>query len=77
METNYLDFIILVCAACIVFIVCISFIFRSACTGVLEVDKEHFDKEVYRFSIKELEKIDKKDYIVLKIDHNADLREKN
>lgn len=41
--------------------------------GVLRIDKKNPEKELYRFDIDNLEVLDKKKRIVLKIDHNADL----
>ena len=41
--------------------------------GVLRIDKKNPEKELYRFDIDDLEVLDKKKRIVLKIDHNADL----
>ena len=41
--------------------------------GVLRIDKKNPEKELYRFDIDDLEALDKKKRIVLRIDHNADL----
>lgn len=42
-------------------------------SGTLKIDHSNPEKDVYRFEIDDLEKLNGKDEIVLKIDHNADL----
>lgn len=44
--------------------------------GCFKVDHSNPEKDVYRLEIKELDKIDKMQYMLLKIDHNADLSQK-
>lgn len=46
---------------------------RSA-KGVLRVDHSNPEKDVYRFEIDQIESLNKKSRVVLKIDHNATLR---
>ena len=41
--------------------------------GTLRIDHSNLEKDVYRFEIDDLEKLNKKAYIELKIDHYADL----
>lgn len=41
--------------------------------GTLRIDHSNPEKDVYRFEIDDLEKLNKKAYIELKIDHHADL----
>lgn len=42
-------------------------------TGVLKIDHSDPEKDRYLFEIDDLEKISEKSYIVLKIEHDADL----
>ena len=44
--------------------------------GVLRIDHNSSEKDLYRFEIDDLESLDTKTQIVLKIDHNADLTRK-
>lgn len=41
--------------------------------GTLRIDHSNQEKDVYRFEIDDLDKLNKKHYVKLKIDHNADL----
>lgn len=45
----------------------------SLLSGVLRIDQINSDKDIYRFEIKDLDKMSKKKYILIKIDANADL----
>jgi hypothetical protein len=51
---------------------------RDSCKtyGVLRIDHNNSEKDLYRFEIDDLESLDTKTQIVLKIDHNADLTRK-
>lgn len=44
--------------------------------GTLRIDHSNPEKDVYRFEINDLDSLDKKKRIVLKIDHHADLSQK-
>lgn len=44
--------------------------------GTLRIDHSNPEKDVYRFEINNLDSLDKKKRIVLKIDHHADLSQK-
>lgn len=44
--------------------------------GVFRIDHSNPEKDVYRFEIDGLDKLDKKRHLILKIDHNADLSQK-
>lgn len=44
--------------------------------GILRIDHSNSEKDLYRFEINDLESLDTKTQIVLKIDHNADLTRK-
>lgn len=44
--------------------------------GTLRIDHSDPEKDVYRFEIDNLDKLNKKYYVELKIDHNADLSQK-
>lgn len=44
--------------------------------GILRIDHSNSEKDLYRFEIDDLESLDTKTLIVLKIDHNADLTRK-
>lgn len=48
------------------------FYIRSA-SGTLKIDHTNPEKDVYRIEIDDLDKIDNKKNIVLRIDNNADL----
>lgn len=41
--------------------------------GTLRIDHSNPEKDLYRFEIDNLDKLGKKRYVNLKIDHNADL----
>lgn len=41
--------------------------------GVLRIDHSDPNKDLYRFEIDDLDKLNGKTYVELKIDHNADL----
>ena len=44
--------------------------------GTLLIDKNNPDKDLYRFVIDDLDILDNKKYITLKVDHHADLSQK-
>lgn len=44
--------------------------------GVIRIDHSNTEKDLYRFEIDSLEKLEKKKKIILKIDHYADLSQK-
>lgn len=44
--------------------------------GVLRIDHSNPEKVLYRFEIDDLSMLNGKDYVELKIDHNADLSRK-
>lgn len=44
--------------------------------GILKIDHSDPEKDVYRLDIADLDKLDKKRRVALKIDHNADLSQK-
>lgn len=44
--------------------------------GTLRIDHSNPEKDVYRFEIDDLEKLNKKAYVEFKIDHHADLSQK-
>lgn len=55
------------------------FILRSLVkrpSGTLLIDKNNPDKDLYRFDINHLSEIDKRKYILLKVDPNANLSQK-
>jgi hypothetical protein len=41
--------------------------------GTLRIDHSNPEKDIYRFEIDNLDKLDKKSYVELKIDRHADL----
>ena len=45
-------------------------------SGTLRIDHSNPEKDLYRFDIYDLDTLDKKVFIKLKIDHNADLSQK-
>lgn len=44
--------------------------------GTLRIDHSNPEKDVYRFEISDLDKLNKKSHVELKIDHHADLSQK-
>ena len=52
------------------------FSLKDTTRGVLRIDHSNQEKDVYRFEINDLENLNKKNKIVLKIDHYADLSPK-
>ena len=47
--------------------------FAHGTTGTLRIDRRSPEKDLYRFELDKFEDLEKKDYIILKIDKNADL----
>lgn len=47
--------------------------FIKSSSGTLKIDHSNPQKDVYRFEIKDLDRLNKKKYVRLKIDNNADL----
>lgn len=47
-----------------------------AAHGILRIDHSDPEKDLYRFEIKNLDKLNKRSYVELKIDHHADLSQK-
>lgn len=45
-------------------------------SGTLRIDHSNPEKDIYRFEINDLDKLNKKKRVTLKIDHNADLSQK-
>lgn len=50
----------------------IIFYYRAS-SGIFRIDHSDPEKDVYRFEIGDLDELDKKKRLILKIDHNADL----
>lgn len=44
--------------------------------GKLEIDKRSEEKDIYRLNLGKMEKLDNRQYLILKIDRNADLTQK-
>lgn len=44
--------------------------------GIIRIDHSNPEKDLYRFEIDSLEKLEKKKKIILRIDHYADLSQK-
>lgn len=44
--------------------------------GKLEIDKHSEEKDIYRLNLGKMEKLDNRQYLILKIDKNADLTQK-
>ena len=44
--------------------------------GTLRIDHSDPEKDLYRFEIENLDKLNKRSYVELKIDHHADLSQK-
>lgn len=44
--------------------------------GTLRIDHSNPEKDIYRFEIDNLDKLNKRAYVELKIDHHADLSQK-
>lgn len=44
--------------------------------GKLEIDKHSEEKDIYRLNLSKIEKLDNRQYLILKIDKNADLTQK-
>lgn len=54
----------------------IIFLIRYSFIGTLKIDHSNSEKDLYRFEIDDLDKLNKKNRIVLKVDHHADLSQK-
>ena len=70
---EYVLFMLGICIGAL--IMCIIHNHRAG-TGVLRVDHSDPNKDLYRFEIDELDKLDKKKRLNIKIDHHADLSQK-
>ena len=44
-----------------------------AISGTLKIDHSNPEKDIYRLEIDDLDKLDKRSRVYLKVDHNADL----
>ena len=44
--------------------------------GTLRIDHSNPEKDIYRFEIDNLDKLNRRSYVELKIDHHADLSQK-
>ena len=44
--------------------------------GKLEIDKHSEEKDIYRLNLGKIERLDNRQYLILKIDKNADLTQK-
>lgn len=55
---------------------CIGKLTKQSITGTLRIDHSNPEKDLYRFDIDDLDKLDKQKFVKLKIDHNADLSQK-
>ena len=44
--------------------------------GVLKIDRFNNDKDIYRLEINNLDELDKKSKVLLKIEHDADLSQR-
>lgn len=44
--------------------------------GKLEIDKRSEEKDIYRLNLEKMEKLDNRQYLILKIDRDADLTQK-
>ena len=54
----------------------IIFFIRYSFVGTLKIDHSNPEKDLYRFEINDLDKLNKKNRIALKVDHRADLSQK-
>lgn len=57
-------------------VTCILVQIRWRVTGTLKIDHSNPEKDVYRFEIDDLDNLDKRRHVLLKVDHNADLSQK-
>lgn len=62
--------------AAIATLFCLICFYGRLAGGVLRIDHSNPEKDVYRFEINDLDKLNKKRRIVLKIDHKANLSSK-
>lgn len=59
---------------CIITAIVCGFIHQyKAGTGILRIDHSNPQKDIYRFDVDNLDDLSKKDKLIMKIDHNADL----
>lgn len=49
---------------------------RFTSAGILRIDHTNQEKDTYRFEIDDIDSLNKKHYLVLTIDHDADLSRK-
>ena len=62
--------------ALVTLVFCLVYFYGRLAGGILRIDHSNPEKDVYRFEINNLDKLNKKRRIVLKIDHKADLSSK-
>lgn len=68
-----MDVLLLILGICIGIILNKIHMHFAKCIGTLEIDKTHFDKDVYRIANLDLEKVPKKRFVILRINSNANL----
>lgn len=52
------------------------FLFINTVSGTLRIDHSDPEIDVYRIDIDDLDKLSKKDWVILKVDNDADLSQK-
>ena len=73
MVIEHILFVITILAVCVI---CVAMLCSQRATGTLKIDHSNPEKDVYRFEIDDLDKLNTKTRIVLKIDHDANLSQK-
>lgn len=68
-----IEYVLLMTIAIMICAVCLIMIRSQRASGTLKIDHSNPEKDVYRFEIDDLSKLDNKSRIVLKIDHDAKL----
>lgn len=63
-------------AVALLFVIADVLLFIRFFSGTLRIDRTNPDKEIYRFDVKDLDKLSKKKYVLLSVDNDADLSQK-
>lgn len=58
------------------FVLCAINAIATLFSGTLKIDHSNDEKDVYRLEIDNFDNLDKRRYIILSVDHNADLSQK-
>jgi hypothetical protein len=68
--------LVAVIAALVGYLAAVANVYFTIFAGTLKIDSSNPEKDVYRFDIEKFDRIEKRNFILLQIDRNADLSQK-